>query len=112
MCRKPLSSCRPVRKVYAKVRAYTEDIIVMKVQIMNNTISMAFPSEATALALIIASGCHERLTSSIFERLLRPGYVVLDLGVSFGYYTLIATKLEGDKGRVYAFEPEPLRFVF
>ena len=32
---------------------------------------------------------------------------VVDIGANYGSYTLIASKLVGNDGRVYAFEPEP-----
>lgn len=37
-------------------------------------------------------------------RELKPGQVYVDIGAHFGYYTLLASKLVGDSGRVYAFE--------
>ena len=40
-------------------------------------------------------------------RLLRPGMTVLDVGAHHGLYTLLASKLVRQKGRVIAFEPSP-----
>ena len=45
-----------------------------------------------------------------FVKSVRPGDVVVDVGANTGYYTLIAAKLVGDSGRVYAFEPDPVSF--
>jgi FkbM family methyltransferase len=39
------------------------------------------------------------------ERVLSPGKVFIDVGANFGVYTLIASKLVGEHGRVFAFEP-------
>lgn len=36
---------------------------------------------------------------------LRPGDVVADVGAHFGYFTLLAAALCGERGRVFAFEP-------
>ena len=39
------------------------------------------------------------------EKVLSPGKVFVDVGANFGVYTLIASKLVGEHGRVFAFEP-------
>ncbi len=41
---------------------------------------------------------------------LHEGMIVLDVGAHVGYYSLLAAKLVGPKGKVYAFEPEPENF--
>ncbi len=50
---------------------------------------------------------YEKGTSDLFKKLLKPGMVVLDVGAYIGYYTLIAAKIVGDKGKVFVFEPDP-----
>ena len=42
-----------------------------------------------------------------FLRLVRPGWVVFDVGAHLGYYTLLASRLVGPTGHVHAFEPTP-----
>jgi len=39
------------------------------------------------------------------QRFLRPGMTVLDIGAHHGFYTLLASKLVGSTGKVFAFEP-------
>lgn len=46
-----------------------------------------------------------------FVRSLRSGDVVVDVGANIGYYTLLAGRLVGEGGRVYAFEPDPFNFA-
>lgn len=48
----------------------------------------------------------ERYELTLFQALLRPGDVVLDLGANIGYYTTIAAAGVGPTGQVYAFEPD------
>jgi FkbM family methyltransferase len=44
---------------------------------------------------------------SFVERFLRPGMVVLDIGAHHGFYTLLASKLVQQTGKVFSFEPSP-----
>ena len=44
------------------------------------------------------------LTEVLLER-LRPGMVFVDVGAHYGYHTLVASRLVGPDGRVFAFEP-------
>lgn len=41
------------------------------------------------------------------ERCLRPGMTVLDVGAHVGAYSLVAAKLVGPSGQVWAIEPQP-----
>jgi FkbM family methyltransferase len=49
----------------------------------------------------------EVVTADIFEKYLKSGMIVLDLGANIGFYTLLASSLVGPKGKVFAFEPSP-----
>ena len=44
---------------------------------------------------------------SFVARFLRQGMVVLDIGAHQGFYTLLASKLVGSGGKVFAIEPSP-----
>jgi len=48
-----------------------------------------------------------REESAFFQKQLRPGMTVVDVGANIGLYTLRFSKLVGSNGRVYAFEPDP-----
>lgn len=50
-------------------------------------------------------GIYEPTTVKYFQQAVKPGAIVLDIGAHIGYYTLMAAKRVGKKGKVYAFEP-------
>ncbi|MFC1722302.1 FkbM family methyltransferase [Patescibacteria group bacterium] len=56
------------------------------------------------------NGFFEEFETELIESLIKRGQVVLDIGANIGYYSLIFAKLVGDKGKVYAFEPDPINF--
>lgn len=52
-------------------------------------------------------GTWEPDETKVVLHLLRPGDTFVDVGANIGYFTLLAAKLVGPQGRVYAFEPVP-----
>lgn len=50
-------------------------------------------------------GIYEPLAIRNFQESIKSGDIVLDIGAHIGYYTLMAAKRVGEKGKVYAFEP-------
>lgn len=56
-------------------------------------------------------GLYESGTVTLIKKLLKEGMTFVDLGAHRGYYTLLASKLVGEKGRVFAFEPAPENFA-
>lgn len=55
---------------------------------------------------------HEKYTIELFKKILKKGDVVFDIGANIGYYSFLATKLIGENGRIYAFEPDPRNYRF
>jgi FkbM family methyltransferase len=48
----------------------------------------------------------------IFKEIVKPGMTVLDIGANYGIYTLLAARLTGMNGKVWAIEPTPkVRYV-
>jgi FkbM family methyltransferase len=59
-------------------------------------------------ALSARQGRWEQPVVEAFVAALRPGDVVYDVGAWIGPYTLLASKLVGEHGRVISFEPDPV----
>lgn len=57
-------------------------------------------------------GLYETGEVRFFERILRPGLTVVDVGANIGLYTALAARAVGPAGRVIALEPEPETFGF
>jgi FkbM family methyltransferase len=51
-------------------------------------------------------GTYEPEQSGLFQKHIRAGEQVLDIGAAAGYYTLLAARLVGPSGQVVAFEPD------
>jgi FkbM family methyltransferase len=51
-------------------------------------------------------GTYELEKQNLIERFVRPGMTVYDVGAQAGFYSLICSRLAGDNGRVYSFEPD------
>ena len=60
--------------------------------------------------VLAISGIHEPNVTSAFRAALEPGDVCLDIGAHVGYYTVLAARLVGSEGHVYAFEPSPTNY--
>ena len=57
-------------------------------------------------------GTYELEKQRALQRLVRPGMTIYDIGAQAGFYTLFFSRLTGESGRVYAFEPCPYEVRF
>lgn len=59
-----------------------------------------------------AFGTNEQPVQHALAEHLKPGDVFYDIGANVGFFTVIAARLVGEKGQVYAFEPVPENAAF
>ncbi len=53
-----------------------------------------------------ALGTYEMPVQEVFSQYLKPGDIFYDIGANVGFFTIVAAKIVGSTGKVYAFEPE------
>jgi len=73
-------------------------------QLHGHTMYLALSGRYPPLDMAMAR--YEPGTTRLFQEIVKPGMMVVDIGAHVGYYTLLAAKLVGPTGKVYAFEPE------
>ena len=60
--------------------------------------------------MAMAMGQYEQKTTQLFESLVEPGMIVIDIGAHVGYYSMLAARKTGPSRTVYSFEPDPANF--
>src|SRR6186713_2465665 len=66
------------------------------------------PRTYLSRALEMAAGRYEESNARLFDALIKPGDTVVEVGANIGYFTCRYAKLTGPRGRVLAFEPNPM----
>lgn len=59
---------------------------------------------------IRATGIWEEPTTRLIQRRLRRSQTFVDVGANVGYYSILASMIVGEQGRVVSFEPSPDTF--
>jgi FkbM family methyltransferase len=78
----------------------------LEVPVSGGSRMLVDPSDLIGRVLAI-SGVWEPDVTAVFYELLSPGDVCVDVGANAGYFTLLASRLVGREGHVYALEPAP-----
>lgn len=61
---------------------------------------------------LLRYGEYEPVSSFLFNRFVKKGMTVLDIGGNLGYFSILSSKLVGNKGMVYSFEPDPINYKY
>ena len=71
---------------------------------------MTFPVMSPLIIRHLLQGTFETDTSVILSEQISPGMVIWDVGAHYGYFSLKASCLTGDKGKILSFEPTRTTF--
>lgn len=82
---------------------------IVLVNVQGNKMYVNCQDESLVPSLLVY-GIYEKYDTELFKKIVKPGMIVVDIGANIGYYTLMAAKLIGSNGKVYAFEPEPSNY--
>ena len=104
---KGLGNFPPIRAIYR----YLYRILVIRQDLLLQVhgykmFVLASYYDAVSPELLFGGG-YEKYETTLFQELVTEGMNVIDIGANIGYYTLLAAKLVGERGKVFAFEPEP-----
>jgi len=102
-----------IKKILANSASFRNLVSILRpniVKVKGNKMYID-PKRNPTIALYDIGG-YENAETELFESHIKEGDVVMDIGANIGYYTLVAAKLVGANGKVYAFEPESINFSF
>lgn len=84
------------------IRFSTEDIKFTPINGIDSPVDRHDISVSSPSAI---SGMYEPHLVACFSKICSPGAVVFDIGANVGFHSLMLSELAGERGHVYAFEP-------
>ena len=106
-----LARAVPVRRIRARLFRSVcwplIDQLVPSLEVSTVAGRMVVDTGDTVGRVLAVAGEWEPHLTDAFRGRLAPGDVCVDVGAHVGYYTLLASRLVGPQGQVYAFEPSP-----
>ncbi len=108
-----LGKVPPIYWMYSfafKLLRPSEDIIEIEGSKMYSSTSSLPVSYNRAFQAYIVKEGWEPETTRLFRKLAKEGDIIIDIGANIGYFTLLAAKIVGDNGKVYAFEPDTTNY--
>lgn len=98
-----IGKVKPLFKIYAFM------LFLLKPKMVITEDSKMYLDKTDSLLLSVYPN-FEPLETQLTKKYVKKGMVVVDAGAHIGYFTLLMSRLVGDKGVVHAFEPERENF--
>ena len=95
-----------LRYIYTKFTAKMMPVKILNVHDFKVKIDAGKNGYDGMATELVMTNNYEPLTTSVFKRYLKKGMKVIDVGANLGYFSLLSSKIVGDTGKVWAFEPE------
>lgn len=86
-------------------RRFTDSGLVVNIDDFDGDLKLRLSLSESMQSQIFWFGYYSREVCALLKRLLKEDMVVVDAGANIGEITLLASKLVGPDGHVYAFEP-------
>jgi FkbM family methyltransferase len=97
----------PDFKGKTRIASFCRSLLKPKVSRIIHGLAMELDSQEWLQIDLRAVGYLEPRTSALFERILQTGDTYVDVGAHVGYHCLLARHLVGEKGRIFAIDPQP-----
>jgi len=106
-----LSRFPPVMKIYKFLyRSLLPKKSITLVSVQEHQMYVDIGDMGDVTAALVSDGIYHPQMTKVFQGTVSKGMTYIDIGANIGYFTLIAAKIVGEEGEIFAFEPEPLNF--
>lgn len=94
------------KRIHYKILKFLDKPFNFK--LLNGSTLAIYPNGQIALGIF--QKAFERQEINTFQKIIKQDMTIVDAGANIGLYSLIASKLVGDDGRVFSFEPSKETF--